>query len=253
MVCLDLDLRLPAALAAGADFFYRHLLDGDPASNTLSWCWVAGLPTRGKTYAAEAANIAKFTGHRFAPQPDELAADAPALTDEEPQGLPELLPLRIFTEPQPGVPAALLLTEEDCKFEEFPLGTLDIRTAATLAASHLRSPRGVAEHVKSFEAAALRDAASRSGFQTEALREEEPETLADWAKSAGAAQIVMPYTPAGPLHGWLAGVRPLLAERGIALCEWRREWDGLVWPHATAGFFRVKKKIPQILHQAGLS
>lgn len=36
----------------GADFFYRHLLDADPASNTLSWRWVAGLQTRGKTYLA---------------------------------------------------------------------------------------------------------------------------------------------------------------------------------------------------------
>ena len=29
----------------GADFFLRHLLDGDPASNTLSWRWVCGLHT----------------------------------------------------------------------------------------------------------------------------------------------------------------------------------------------------------------
>ena len=40
-------LRLLWAL--GADFFLRHLLDGDPASNTLGWRWVAGLQTRGKT------------------------------------------------------------------------------------------------------------------------------------------------------------------------------------------------------------
>ena len=45
-------LGLPWEL--GADFFLRHLLDGDPASNTLSWRWVAGLQTRGKTYLATA-------------------------------------------------------------------------------------------------------------------------------------------------------------------------------------------------------
>ena len=43
-------LRLPWEL--GADFFVRHLLDGDPASNTLGWRWVAGLHTAGKTYLA---------------------------------------------------------------------------------------------------------------------------------------------------------------------------------------------------------
>ena len=48
-------LRLPWEL--GADFFLRHLLDGDPASNTLSWRWVAGLQTRGKHYLARPANV----------------------------------------------------------------------------------------------------------------------------------------------------------------------------------------------------
>ncbi|MCK7502530.1 MAG: hypothetical protein MZW92_81430 [Comamonadaceae bacterium] len=56
-------LELPWAL--GADFFLRHLLDGDPASNTLSWRWVVGLQTPGKIYLARADNIARFTAGRF--------------------------------------------------------------------------------------------------------------------------------------------------------------------------------------------
>ncbi|MFM8820110.1 MAG: FAD-binding domain-containing protein, partial [Phenylobacterium sp.] len=55
-------LRLPWAL--GADFFLRHLIDADPASNTLSWRWVAGLQTPGKTYLATRENIARFTEGR---------------------------------------------------------------------------------------------------------------------------------------------------------------------------------------------
>ncbi|MAZ83770.1 MAG: hypothetical protein CML30_00195 [Rhizobiales bacterium] len=31
-----------------ADFFYRHLVDGDAASNPLGWRWAAGIHTRGK-------------------------------------------------------------------------------------------------------------------------------------------------------------------------------------------------------------
>ena len=52
----------------GADFFLKHLLDGDPASNTLSWRWVAGLHTKGKMYLADENNIKKFTLDRFKPQ-----------------------------------------------------------------------------------------------------------------------------------------------------------------------------------------
>ena len=39
-------LRLP--WQQGAEFFMAHLRDGDPASNTLGWRWVAGLQTRGR-------------------------------------------------------------------------------------------------------------------------------------------------------------------------------------------------------------
>ena len=55
-------LKLPWTL--GADFFLRHLLDGDAASNTLSWRWVAGLHTMGKVYLAQKSNIHKFTAGR---------------------------------------------------------------------------------------------------------------------------------------------------------------------------------------------
>ena len=50
---------------AGAQFFLKHLLDGDAASNTLGWRWVAGIQTMGKCYLARAENISKFTGKRF--------------------------------------------------------------------------------------------------------------------------------------------------------------------------------------------
>ena len=59
-------LRLPWEL--GADFFMRHLLDGDTASNTLGWRWVAGLQTRGKTYLARPDNIETYTDGRFRPK-----------------------------------------------------------------------------------------------------------------------------------------------------------------------------------------
>ena len=56
-------LKLPWQL--GAKFFLEHLYDGDAASNTLSWRWVAGLQTQGKHYLAKNWNIEKFTNNRF--------------------------------------------------------------------------------------------------------------------------------------------------------------------------------------------
>ncbi|WP_435113945.1 FAD-binding domain-containing protein [Candidatus Pelagibacter bacterium nBUS_36] len=56
-------LELPWQL--GAEFFMQHLYDGDAASNTLGWRWVAGVQTQGKHYLASEWNINKFTNNRF--------------------------------------------------------------------------------------------------------------------------------------------------------------------------------------------
>jgi deoxyribodipyrimidine photo-lyase len=238
-------LGLPWRL--GADFFYRHLLDGDAASNTLGWRWVAGLHTRGKPYPARADNIATFTGGRFSPRPGDLAEVAEGLEATEPEGLPPVLPLRPVLAPQPGRPTALLLTDEDCRIEDFDLAALDLCAAASLQASHLRSPLAVSEAVTAFEQAALADAGARAGVAPVLLRADHPDALARWAAGAGATQIVTPYVSRGPLHDWLQQARPLLAARGIVLAEWLRDWDRVIWPHATAGFFKVRQQIPRIL------
>ena len=56
-------LELPWQL--GSEFFMKHLYDGDAASNTLGWRWVAGVQTQGKHYLASEWNIKKFTNNRF--------------------------------------------------------------------------------------------------------------------------------------------------------------------------------------------
>ena len=93
--------------ALGADFFLRHLLDGDPASNTLSWRWVAGLQTPGKTYLARADNIRRHTAGRFSPTPTELASHA------EPVGEPNLPPDQPPPASHPAPQQAAILLHED--------------------------------------------------------------------------------------------------------------------------------------------
>ena len=105
-------LRLPWEL--GADFFLRHLIDGDPASNTLSWRWVGGLHTAGKTYAATPDNIAKNTAGRF--RPAGLARDCAPLP-MQPHPAPRPVPL---TDTLHDAPTALLLHEDDLAGDGFP-------------------------------------------------------------------------------------------------------------------------------------
>ena len=56
-------LGLPWEL--GANFFLQNLLDGDVASNTLSWRWVAGIQTPGKKYIATVENLNKYTFNKY--------------------------------------------------------------------------------------------------------------------------------------------------------------------------------------------
>lgn len=256
-------LRLPWWF--GADLFMRHLLDGDPASNTLGWRWVAGLHTRGKAYRARADNIATFTEGRFMPREDELDAGVAGLEATEPEGLPPVSMMRPIVAPRTDLPTALLITEEDCRLEDFPWSSLDVRAAATLTASALRSPRTVATAVARFEADALADAVARLrraglSLPVEPLQAARspaastpagrPESLAAWAAAQGARQLVTPHVTRGPLHDWLTEAAPHLAARGIVLAEWRRAWDEALWPHATAGFFKVRQRIPEIIRRS---
>jgi deoxyribodipyrimidine photo-lyase len=236
----------------GAHFFYRHLLDGDAAANTMNWRWAAGLHTRGKPYPAPAQNIAMFTGGRFKPRDRDLAEVTQGLDATEPDGLPNVLPLRYMRAPAPGVPTGLLITDEDCRIEDFDLPGLDICATATLLCSHLRSPRPVGVMIDTFERAALTDAALRLDVSPAQLMAHDPHDLADWAVAGGAKQFFTPFVTSGPLRDWLTRAEPFLAHHSITLCEQRCIWNDAVWPHATAGFFKVRKQIPRILEETGL-
>lgn len=238
-------LRLPWRI--GADFFYRHLLDGDPASNTLSWRWVAGLHTRGKAYVAEAGNIYRYSRERFRPAPNQLVQVAGGLEHTEPEGQPDRVPLRKPRSPDPALESAVLLTEEDCRLEDFAAHFLNVKGAAALAASALRSPRSVSDTVTRAEEEALADAAERSGFACSLLRAGDRASFLAWIDRLAVKQVVTPFVPQGPLRDWLLACEPALSARGIVICEWQRPFDRLVWPHASAGFFKVKEHIPSLL------
>lgn len=230
-------LRLPWEI--GADFFLRHLIDGDPASNTLSWRWVAGLHTPGKTYLATAENIATNTRGRF--RPEGLALQAPALP-MPPLPAPRAVPDGDAIDPT--APALLLVTEEDLS----PEVLLDqgLRPAAVAVLSDVagRSPLAVSTRVKTFIESAISDALSRLG-SPEAPRHGRADlaALLELTHRTGATQIVTPYAPTGPVASALADLQRRAAPQGITLVRVLRDHDRHSWPHATHGFFRFREAV----------
>jgi deoxyribodipyrimidine photo-lyase len=230
-------LRLPWEL--GADFFLRHLIDGDPASNTLSWRWVAGLHTPGKTYLATAENIARNTGNRFSP--DGLALDAPPLPAEP---LPVPRPCPKGNRLDPTLESLLLITEEDLS-PEFLLD-LGLRPTAVAVLTDVagRSPLGVAAPVHEFTNDAVADCLARLGATgaPQFGRAGLPKLIA-FAEGERVTQIVTPYAPTGPVASALAELSRLADPHGITLVRVLRDYDSRAWPHATHGFFRFREAV----------
>ncbi|MEL6112382.1 MAG: FAD-binding domain-containing protein [Pseudomonadota bacterium] len=245
-------LNLPWQL--GADFFLTHLLDGDPASNTLSWRWVGGLHTKGKHYLARASNINKFTEGRFNPGYRLANSETPSLDEDESF---DITPLEM---PRP-VPASadcgLLLTMEDCHLESLT-GLPALKTLALADAVGTDRNIQLDDKVKTFRAGALDDLAERaeSHFEKPAQRlslEGSAQPLIDWAKQNDIDTIVTPFVPQGPVLDRLDGMRQSLREAGLTLAMHKRDYDQLSWPHAKKGFFGMKKKIPDIVRDLSLA
>ena len=238
-------LRLPWAL--GADFFLRHLVDADAASNTLSWRWVAGLQTAGKTYLATADNIARYTDGRFAPK--DLARAAVALT-EPPIGPAQALPT--LAPHAANAPSLLLITPEDMHPESLFAAGVPIVAALVSNGSDVLW----GDAARDFVAVAASDmttrAAAHFGCPAAVAATLDASGLLLAARAAGVRQIVTACAPVGPVADALAALAPMLAAEGIALVQVRRRWDAQFWPHAKKGFFAFKERIPELLRADGL-
>lgn len=238
-------LGLPWQL--GADFFLRHLLDADPASNTLSWRWTAGLQTKGKTYLATAANIARYTEGRF--EPKGLATRAEALHEE---AVAKVRPLG----PAPAVPggkALLLVTDEDLTPDWLGRRFESVIVAGGTDVGQ-RGSRGFP--AAAFASGALDDAATRlraTGAEVARLDTFDAAPIIAAAERAATRIVVTPYAPVGATATALDRVTDELAAAGLTLLRPRSGWDTAFWPHATRGYSQLRNAIPDVLAAAGLA
>ena len=235
-------LKLPWQL--GAAFFYRHLLDACPAANTLSWRWVAGLQTAGKTYLASAERIRTVSGGRFEVR-KPLATSAPAVAPEPPVAIVEL---RALPPADPGARSGLWLHTEDLSPESivYPAAVQAIAAVDGIGGD----PAGIKRR---FADTALEDAIGRAWAHFDAGVDRLPEAalesaLPEWAVRHRLVQLLTPYAPVGPVADRVASVRIALAAQGVSLVEIRRPWDSRAWPHAGRGFFQFKAHIADLVN-----
>lgn len=224
-------LRLPWQL--GAALFDHHLFDGDPASNTLSWRWVAGLQTAGKTYLARADNIVRYTGGRF--DPVGLATHAPAIVAPPPVPATMLA----VPDPRPTGRVGLLVGEDDLAPETLGLHGLEIAAVASLGRDG-----GRAAGVEAFVRAALDDGRRRAAasYRVSDTALDAAVAAGGWASEHKLETIVIAHPPVGPGARIVARMTQELQQQGVGVARIRRPWDERAWPHATRGYFAFRER-----------
>lgn len=218
-------LRLPWQL--GAAFMYHHLLDGDPASNTLSWRWVGGLHTAGKIYVARPDNIATYSDNRWTPNPGDL--------NREPQPLPldgshESTPLRTVSTAPPGDGALVLIHDDDLSADLSSIFRSFKLQYAVLDSARVHQSDRVNAHVR-----ALRhDTAKRTGSPL--IRSAQELIAHARALEATAIHSMLPRIGFG--NSSLMQLSGELNREGFSTVWHRRSWDERYMPLARGGFFR---------------
>jgi hypothetical protein len=216
---------------AGARFFMQHLNDGDAASNTLGWRWVAGVQTSGKHYLARASNIEQFTDGRFATaRLNEIALPIAALQSCD------IIPID-YNEIYHKKFNKLIVLENDLYLNDkdfydaydsvFVVRPGSIDRSVALAAPVLDFKTDlVTAFCENCGNAELIDASA-------------------WASMAGTQpgfDLVYPHIG----DTWDA-MRRLRDGAGVPLHPLKRPQDLFCWQFAKKGFFNFKKNIPEIV------
>lgn len=250
--------RLPWQL--GSDFFERHLICACNASNTLSWRWVAGLQTSGKTYLARRSNLEKYCDPAYLGEEIgmERLEHASSVNVPEDPPFPTVRPQFDLKLGKAQGAVGLWISEDDLSpeiHEELSQTHFAAICTSVVAAPHKSDQSNGLRRDYRLQGAS--DAAKRAQHHwsveprgIEADGEAElVEQLVDWAKSAGIQTVVALKPFVGPAHSALEALRARLQKEGIGLQLLRRPEDAEMLQYATAGFFKfwqgAKKSLPQ--------
>ena len=227
-------LQLPWQL--GARFMYQHLLDADPASNTLSWRWVAGLHTPGKIYVARPDNISTYSEGRWRPKDSELTTNPPPPSVRETPALPDLPPATSDT-PRSG--SLILLHDDDLSAD------LSVELEGTDLHYCLFTPTvRESSSAKATFVSALRDDTSK---RCKATLITSAKDIAGLAQALDTSQI---HTMIPRVGFECEDVRTLTMELrtlGISTVWHRRVWDERLMPKARGGFFKFWEHVKPLL------
>ena len=213
----------------GAEFFMQHLYDGDAASNTLGWRWVAGVQTQGKHYLASEWNIKKFTNNRF--NNIKLNENAPPKVSEKTYSIIK----KDFNNPLNIEDKNLLIFENNLSFETSDFKNNKFKKIYLISNRNENRSIKLSEKVVKFKSLLIGDQEQRlknNSIDYELIDISEIKNINE--------QIVGLYPTVGENLDYLNS-------KNLKLDFLYRRIDQYSWQYCNKGFFNFKNYIPKII------
>jgi len=219
-------LELPWQL--GAEFFMKHLYDGDAASNTLGWRWVAGVQTQGKHYLASEWNIKKFTNNRF--NNIKLNENAPPKISEKTYSIIK----QDFNNPQNLEEKNLIIFENNLSFEITDFQDNKFKKIYLISNKNENKSIKLSEKVVKFKSHLIKDQEKR--LEAKSINCE----VIDISEIKKIENCYGLYPTVGENLDYLNS-------NNIKIDFLYRKLDQYSWQYCNKGFFNFKNYIPKII------
>ena len=219
-------LELPWQL--GAELFMKHLYDGDAASNTLGWRWVAGVQTQGKHYLASEWNIKKFSNNRFSNI--KLNENAPPKVSEKTYSIIK----QDFNNPQNIEGKSLLIFENNLSFEITDFQNNKFKKVHLISNKNRNRSINLDEKVVKFKSLLIRDQEQR--LKNNSIDCE----ITDISEIKNIENSCALYPNIGENLDYLN-------INNIKTNFLFRKLDQYSWQYCNKGFFNFKNYIPKII------
>ena len=227
-------LKLP--WQKGAEFFLRELYDGDAASNTLSWRWVAGIQTKGKNYIAQNWNINKFTNNKY--KNLKLNENPQPILDQREY---KISPINIYNNETKS--DILVFFENELYFQNFNVDNYKKIYCILLANDERQIKLGskVLEYKKNL----IKNQIQNLDLKIEFI---EGKKFIELSNKDKDFDIVYPSIGENMFF-----LKRVIKKNNLNINYLTREEDNYCWQFSNKGYFNFKSNIPKILSQFKLN
>jgi len=227
-------LKLP--WQKGAEFFLRELYDGDAASNTLSWRWVAGIQTKGKNYSAQNWNVNKFTNNKY--KDLKLNENPQPIIDQREY---KISPIKIDVADQKS--DRLVFFENELDFKSFNIDSYKKIYCIMLTNEERQVKLG--NKVLEYKRNLIKNQIQNTDIQIEFI---EGNKFIELSSNEKDFDIIYPSVGEN-----MSFLKRTMKKNNLMINYLIREEDKYCWQFSNKGYFNFRSNIPKILSQFKLN